>query len=89
MRYIKRPIEIEAFKWRKEIAPKWFDEAVKTGFIQHYLNYPIYGYEILIKRNDNEVNMAHAGDYIVKDQNGEIYPVKENVFFKTYKKVNE
>lgn len=87
MKYRKKPIEVEAFQWQIDKLPKWFKAAKSTGEIIFPKGYILSGFEILIRRNENEVNMVHAGDYIVKGQNSEIYPIKEDIFLKTYEKV--
>ena len=89
MRYIKKPVEVEAFQWKTDKPPKWFNFAKRTGEIICPKIAILIGHEIIIRRNEKEVNMAHAEDYIVKDLNGEIYPIKEDIFKKMYEKMEE
>lgn len=89
MRYRKKPIEVEAFQLndRGLIGEVWFWDAVSNNDI---ITYDFGKYHLdpaWCTINTLEgVMTARSGDYIVQGINGEIYPVKEDIFLKTYEK---
>lgn len=76
-RYVKKPIAIEAVKWKgfnnDEI--KDFDGDADNG-IPPSVDCSIETLEGVMK--------ANVGDYIIKGVNGEFYPCKQDIFEKTY-----
>lgn len=94
-KYIKKPIEVEAFKWmkgRNEVFPEWMKDAIKYGTVV-IPNIPYcinkYGYEVMEINTPEGVMIANQGDYIIKGIQGEIYPCKANIFEQTYDRVEE
>ena len=93
MRYIYKPVEVEAFQLTKDVdiqAPKWFIDAVdkELASIDRALvdgSVKVYGCSI---KNCNAWQKAKIGDYIVKGVTGDIFPCKEEVFCKTYQCVD-
>lgn len=80
MKYRKKPIVIEAFQFRVDFIPDWFMDKVSTN--------EIVTTETHCKINTLEGKMiASKGDYIIKGIANEIYPCKEDIFLKTYEKV--
>ena len=84
MKYRKKPVVIEAFRFQIDKAmPDWFNEKRITNEI--------------ITHNDGTVEIktlegvmkANKGDYIIQGVNGEIYPCKPDIFEKTYEEVVE
>jgi hypothetical protein len=81
MKYRKKPVVIEAFKWMTDVVPGWWTEAqgiqidVSTGsaFIPTL----------------EETHEARPGDFIIQGVKGEIYPCKPDIFEVTYEKVQE
>ena len=85
MKYIKKRVEIEAFKFDVEEMPDWFITKINSG-------------EVVIFNNDNDltdfqfceiytlegVMVANKGDYIIRGVKGEIYPCKADIFKQTY-----
>ena len=84
MKYQKKPITIEAFKWGFEQPPKWFDRACKEGTVR----FPVQGGGLVIDTLEGEM-WADVGSYIIKGVEGELYPCKGDIFEKTYQKVGE
>ena len=86
MKFVKKPVVIEAFKWIGGIDqtedPEWACEAVRKGemFFEHE------GTErVLLKIKTLEgVMTAQRGDWIIKGIKGEIYPCKPEIFEATY-----
>ena len=82
MKYRKKPIVIEAFRFMIDAAaPDWFMDRVSDN--------------IIITHQDGTCDIntlkgtirVDKGDYIILDVNGEVYPCKPDVFIKTYEKV--
>ncbi len=75
--YKKKPVTIEAVIWTGNnhaemcdfIDPECFEIIPRDGLIIHTLEGDIH---------------ASIGDYIVKGVNGEFYPCKPDIFFKTH-----
>lgn len=78
MKYIKKPIVVEAFQEGKE-CPLWFTKAAINGTV--YYNEASGKLTICTLEGDMIVN---KGDWIIQGINGEIYPCKPDIFEKTY-----
>lgn len=89
MKYRKKPVEIEAFKFYVDAFPDWFTEAVtRNDVILRNCNYKQYSVEEAyceIKTLEG-IMIAKGGDYIIKGVADEIYPCKPDIFIKTYEK---
>ena len=87
MKYRKKPIEVEAFQLndRGLVGEVWFWDAVSNNDI---ITYDFGKYHLepawCTIQTIEGVMTARSGDYIVQGINGEIYPVKEEIFLKTY-----
>lgn len=90
MKYKKKPVVIEAFKYDGDLkgadgkyyVPEWAVTAFKNACMQY-----VDG-ELYIATLEGDMK-ASVGDYIIKGVEGEIYPCKPDIFEKTYEKVNE
>ena len=84
MKYVKKPIEIEAVKWDgqnyKEIQSFAGKSVNITGFADDL--------KCVIKTLEGDMT-ANKGDYIIKGVKGEFYPCKPGIFKKTYSIVKE
>lgn len=76
-KYQKKPVTVEAFQWKKEKIPEWF----------RILGYRTYGDNIDI--GGVYMDIVCPGDYIIHDEEGEIYSCKPDIFEETYVKVND
>lgn len=81
---IKKPIEIEFIQ---------FENMVSVGEIERWTNLQaVYDYgndgKIMYIDTPEGVMTANIGDYIVKGVNGEFYPVKPDIFEKTYEVID-
>lgn len=79
MKYRKKPIVIEAFRFCiDEEMPDWVSDAVTRNDIRTYKDgsCEIFTLEGVMK--------ADKGDYIIQGVNGELYPCKPDIFEKTY-----
>lgn len=87
MKYRKKPVIIEAFKWdasnsESTVAPLWLLDKFNE-FIRFYDDGTIK-----IKTLEGEMTVSD-GDYIIKGVQGEIYPCKPDIFDMTYEQVEE
>jgi len=86
MKYVKKPVVIEAFKYDgdmmdkdgKYYVPVWAEKAHKEGT----LYYKDAG-ELYIKTLEGDYR-ASVGDYIIQGVKGELYPCKPDIFEMTY-----
>lgn len=80
VKYIKRPIIIEAFRFGYEKIPDWLTEE----------NYILHDHNNFLSIPTLEgMMLADKGDYIIKGINGEFYPCKPDIFVQTYSEVVE
>ena len=79
--YRKKPVVIDAFQWdgSDECLESVYRE-LKTGRIARDTNH------LYIKTLEGDMT-ANLGDYIIKGIKGEFYPIKPDIFHKTYEKV--
>ena len=79
MKYRKKPVVIEAFKWMTDEVPDWWkkvtditiDTSTGSAFIPTL----------------EGTHEARKGDYIIQGVKGEIYPCKPDIFKMTYEEV--
>lgn len=87
MKYIKKPVEVEAWQFTKENykegAPQFIRQAKDVDLWSQYGG-DVIGGEI---KTLEGVMTISDGDYIIKGVQGEFYPIKEDIFQKTYDKV--
>ena len=96
MKYKKKPVIIEAFKYGTDNMPDWFFDEVCNNNITLRNTKEIFSpfqheYETMyceIKTLEG-VMIAYSGDYIIKGIKGEIYPCKADIFEFTYDLVKE
>ena len=92
MRYIKKPVEIEAFRLGVDCIPDWFMDKVTNGSITLHGSSSGF-YHVKDTNADIEtlegVMHANYGDYIIKGVKGECYPCKPDIFAMTYEPVKE
>lgn len=81
MKYVKKPVVIEAFKWDGTDecidSVDWAYLKLLNGDIGRTCN------RLFIKTLEGTME-AKEGDYIIKGVEGEIYPCKPDIFEKTY-----
>ncbi len=80
MKYVKKPIPIEAEQYDGETVPELLGE---RGVIT-YVN------KLCVKTLDGTIiGCCEKGDYVIKGVEGEYYPIKKDIFLKTYTPVPE
>lgn len=91
MKYRKKPIEIEALQWNGLN----LSEIKKWGGIKLHVDIDDAAWQLNIcppiifmtVETEEGVMRVNVGDYLVKGIVGELYPVKEDIFLKTYEKI--
>ncbi len=91
-KYRKKPIINEAFKFGIDPIPDWFMDGVTTTKVILYCptDVPKDSHYCDIKTLAGimtGIMTGDYGDYIIKDDEGEIYPCKPDIFEKTYEKI--
>lgn len=83
MKYIKKPIPVEAFCPAEETWPEWFskNEYVSIIFTDEGTKIHIFTLEGIMECCEN--------DYIIQGVDGELYPCRRDIFLKTYEKFEE
>lgn len=89
MKFVKKPVVIEAIKWRGEkfetSPPDWFKDAMykepgSVGFVMRW------GNDILIETLEGQIKCS-PGDWIIRGVKGELYPCKPDIFELTYEAI--
>ena len=97
MKFRKKPVVIEAFKFDGDLmdtngdyyVPDWAVSAYRHGVLYFDSEKPIYPpCELFIRTLEGNM-MANVGDWIIQGVNGELYPCKPDIFEKTYEPVQE
>lgn len=96
MKYTKKPVEVEAFKYNGDFKDRngnWCvpDWAVKA-FENHILHYNSIAFdkepELFVDTLEG-THMVRYGDYIVRGIKGELYNVRSDIFEATYEMAEE
>lgn len=94
-KYIKKPVEIEAFQYDGDLkgsdgnyyVPQWAIESFENGTMYYdSLNSREEPYELFIRTLEGNHHVS-VGDYIIKGVKGELYPCKPDIFEETYEEV--
>lgn len=89
MRYVKKPVEIEAFQYNGDLkgrdgkycVPTWAAAADVNGVFVWRGQGDLY-----IKTLEGDM-LVTPGDYVIKGVQGELYPCKPDIFEMTYELV--
>lgn len=96
MKYRKKPVVIEAFKWtgdqNQTEEPLWIVDAINNGTVvipgsEWSINH--HGFIAMEINTLEGVMVAKQGDYIIKGIQGEIYPCKPDIFEQTYEQLKD
>lgn len=90
MKYRKKPVEVEVFRWNQ----KAVDEELTIAF-PFWLVAALASRKITTNPDDGELyidtleGLMHVsdGDFIIQGIEGELYPCKPDIFAKTYELV--
>lgn len=80
MKFRKKPVIIEAFRFLTDPMPDWFMDRISDNTIVLRDTF------CTIKTLEGPM-IATCDDYIIQGVQGEIYPCKYNIFTKTYEAV--
>ena len=92
MKYVKKPVTVEAIQWTGENQRDMYDFLTNYEKVDDYMtssgeNFYIDHYKVkgglIIKTLEGE-HIANIGDYIIKGIKGEFYPCKPDIFEETY-----
>lgn len=92
MKYRKKPVVIEAFRWfpeeQRQQFPGWFLEAIRKETV-HFRLGVITGEVVLTIDTLEGAHTAQPGDWIIRGVKGELCPCKPDIFEMTYEPVEE
>lgn len=89
-KYMKKPIEVEAFKLGFEKMPQWFIDHIKVECLAWVFSYKgPYIYVIEKRGSKGCVVKAYEGDYIVKYKNGDVKVISPVAFEYKFEKVHD
>lgn len=86
MKYRKKPVVIEAFKFDGD-----FMDSTGNYYVPNWVldtDYSFEDGELYIKTLEGWMHVS-VGDYIIQGVQGEVYPCKPDIFEETYIKVME
>jgi len=93
MKYVKKPIVIEALQWDGKHHRAMFeflggikDDPITPCGDNFYIDHSKVEGGLVIKTLEGE-HKASIGDYIIKGISGEFYPCKPDIFLLTYDEV--
>lgn len=96
MKYVNKPMVVEAFQFGVEEEPDWFVRHDKEGCVKrmYQSGNPIsdnyYRYKVIIYNKCREdFQTVSYGDMVIKGIQGEIYPCKKDIFDASYEAYNE
>jgi hypothetical protein len=91
MKFRKKPVVIEAFKWTggedQTEDPLWFCEAIRRGEVW-FKNAGTINVALVIHTLEGD-HTANQGDFIIKGIQDELYPCKPDIFDATYERIEE
>lgn len=82
MKFRKKPVVIEAFRYQHGDPPRWFLDAVESGDVE------LLPKVARIWTLEGEI-YASRGDWIIRGVKGELYPCRPDIFDATYEPVEE
>lgn len=95
-KYIKKPVEVDAFQYDGDLkgsdgnyyVPEWAVEAFEGGVI-YYDSWDGESEpcELFICTSENYRRYVNVGNYIIRNENGELYSCSADIFEREYEKV--
>ena len=89
MKFRKKPVVIEAFRFGIDPSPEWFDTKITNNEIIIHVGIDLRNpsdYWCEIKTLEG-IMRGNCGDYIIMGIKGELYPCKPDIFVETYEEV--
>ena len=87
-RFRKKPIEIEALKWTGRNQAEMEEFCPKARFSTIYIDGKGHPEQELEIPTLEGILVARIGDMIIKGVEGEFYPCRNDIFWKTYDRVD-
>ena len=84
MKFRKKPVVIEAFKFGVDPIPDWFMDKVTTNDIILHSDNPYRSLSHCEIATLEGIMLCSHGDFIIRGIKGEIYPCKPEIFEETY-----
>jgi len=81
MKFRKKQVEVEAFRFGVDDPPGWFAEAEAAGTVE------VRSAGAVIETLEGTMR-ADVGDWVIRGVKGELYPCKPNIFAMTYEKAD-
>lgn len=95
-KYVKKPILVDAFHWNGVVDsnkdPRWFINAIRDGVItlaSADMNVKYSGPLKLVIQTSDGADDVHTGNFIIKDENGNISSCSYGEFYESYMAVAE
>jgi hypothetical protein len=90
MKYQYKPVAVEAFIWTGDEEqtedPEWIIKALESKKVE-ILNSPLTGEPFMLLETKLGLRCALPGYYIVREENGNIFPCKPKIFTANYEQV--
>jgi len=84
MKFRKKPVEVDAFRFGCDVVPEWFGNAVNSGSVDIHPCVLNKKESFAIIATLEGAHRANFGDYIIRGVKGELYPCKPDIFAMTY-----
>jgi hypothetical protein len=88
MKFRKKPVVFEAYRFGFDDPPVWAKRAAQKGILTEMSQYGGEQHWCEIETLEGTMR-AEVGDYIIRGVKGELYPCKPDVFAATYEPVEE
>jgi len=82
MKFRKKPVVIEAFRWTIDVVPDWWKWRTDKIMIN------VQTGSVFIPTLEGTYE-ARIGDYIIQGIKGELYPCRPDIFEASYEKVED
>ncbi|VDG31390.1 prophage P2a protein 33 [Lactobacillus plantarum 16] [Lactiplantibacillus mudanjiangensis] len=86
MKYQKKPVVVDCFKWTGDVDqkddPEWIVKAIEAKTVE-FENAGTEQVKLVIHTLEGDM-VADRGDYIIQGVHGELYPCKPDIFKETY-----
>lgn len=89
MRYRKKPVVVEAFKFGTDSMPDWFVDKVSENKVILHAESEAYRAPLThctIETLEG-IHVCDLGDFVIKGVKNELYPCKPDIFEMTYEAV--
>jgi hypothetical protein len=94
-RFIKKPLEIEAFRFGFDDEPEWFNKNKHITYHPQIINKDLNTLKTKITKISGFCMIqtlegamrADIGDYVIKGIHGELYPCKADIFEASYDEI--